>query len=166
MRTLPEVPLLDHAALSEFLARRFGGASKTLRSPPIAELKTPGRPSVSRAIRSNDASRLSATDVDSVTSTAIVKRFSISSVIAEPQYPTVSPTDTGSLREFSKGSMPRRLHRRQRDQRFAAADATHAGSTKSSPITIPPRTPFPMPTPSCPKQHDCSYPYKESAVHR
>jgi single-stranded-DNA-specific exonuclease len=79
MQTLPKVPLLDHSALGEFLARRFGNASEKLSDIPHPnQLKDAqkGAERLARAIRNGETIAVVGDyDVDGVTSTAIVKRF-------------------------------------------------------------------------------------------
>jgi len=79
MRTLPEVPLLDHCALGDFLARRFDTQSVALSDIPHPSLLKDAKKAAERlahAIRNNERIVLVGDyDVDGVTSTAIVKRF-------------------------------------------------------------------------------------------
>lgn len=76
---LPEVPLLDHAMLGSFLARRFEAQSEKLSDIPHPNhLKDAqkGSERLARAIRNKERIALVGDyDVDGVTSTAIVKRF-------------------------------------------------------------------------------------------
>lgn len=79
MRTLPEVPLLDHHMLGSFLARRFEAQSEKLSDIPHPnQLKDAqkGAERLATAIRNGERIALVGDyDVDGVTSTAIVKRF-------------------------------------------------------------------------------------------
>ncbi|HLD23484.1 MAG TPA: DHH family phosphoesterase, partial [Sulfuricurvum sp.] len=79
MQILPEVPLLDHNALGDFLARRFVAQSEKLSDIPHPSLlkdAQKGAERLARAIRNGERIALVGDyDVDGVTSTAIVKRF-------------------------------------------------------------------------------------------
>ena len=79
MPTLPEVPLLDHNTLGDFLARRFEAQSEKLSDiphPTLLKDAKKGSERLARAIRNNERIALVGDyDVDGVTSTAIVKRF-------------------------------------------------------------------------------------------
>jgi single-stranded-DNA-specific exonuclease len=79
MPTLPEVPLLNHSTLGDFLARRFETQSEKLSDIPHPSLlkdAQKGAERLVRAIRSGERIALVGDyDVDGVTSTAIVKRF-------------------------------------------------------------------------------------------
>jgi len=79
MQILPEVPLLDHSALGNFLARRFEAQSEKLSDIPHPSLLKDAQKGVerlTRAIRNGERIALVGDyDVDGVTSTAIVKRF-------------------------------------------------------------------------------------------
>ena len=79
MQTLPEVPLLDHTALGDFLASRFASQSVALADIPHPTLLKDGIKSAKRlahAIRHRQKIALVGDyDVDGVTSTAIVKHF-------------------------------------------------------------------------------------------
>jgi single-stranded-DNA-specific exonuclease len=79
MPTLPEVPLLTHSALGDFLTRRFEAQSEKLSDIPHPNLLKDAQKGARRladAIRSGERIALVGDyDVDGVTSTAIVKRF-------------------------------------------------------------------------------------------
>ncbi len=79
MPTLPEVPLLNHSTLGDFLARRFEAQSEKLSDIPHPSLlkdAQKGSERLARAIRNGERIALVGDyDVDGVTSTAIVKRF-------------------------------------------------------------------------------------------
>lgn len=79
MQTLPEIPLLDHLTLGNFLARRFEAQSEKLSDiPHPKELKDAqkGAERLALAIRRGERIALVGDyDVDGVTSTALVKRF-------------------------------------------------------------------------------------------
>lgn len=169
MRTLPEVPLLDHAALSEFLARRFGGASEKLSDlPHPQELKDArkGAERLARAIRSNERIAVVGDyDVDGVTSTAIVKRFF--NLIGYPLETAIPNRFTDGY-----GVSPGILERIDADvvftvdngiNAFAAADACRARGIDL--IITDHHTPSDtLPDAYAiinPKQRDCPYPYKE-----
>lgn len=79
MRILPEVPLLDHSTLGDYLSRRFDTQSVSLSDIPHPnQLKDADKAAkrLAKAIRNKERIVLVGDyDVDGVTSTAIVKRF-------------------------------------------------------------------------------------------
>lgn len=79
MRTLPEVPLLDHLSLRDFLARRFENHYEKLSDIPHPDHLKDARKGAQRLVRAiRDRETIAVVgdyDVDGVTSTAIVKRF-------------------------------------------------------------------------------------------
>jgi single-stranded-DNA-specific exonuclease len=79
MPILPEIPLLDHTSLGNFLARRFEAQSEKLSDIPhpiLLKDAKKGAERLARAIHNGEKIALVGDyDVDGVTSTAIVKRF-------------------------------------------------------------------------------------------
>ncbi len=79
MQTLPDVPLLDHSTLEDFLARRFASLSEKLSDiphPALLKDAQKGAERLARAILGGETIAVVGDyDVDGVTSTAVVKRF-------------------------------------------------------------------------------------------
>ncbi|MBN2870145.1 MAG: DHH family phosphoesterase, partial [Campylobacterales bacterium] len=169
MRTLPEVPLLDHTSLGDFLARRFGSASEKLSDiPHPSQLKDAqkGAQRLAQAIRNGEKIAVVGDyDVDGVTSTAIVKRFF--DLIGYPLLTAIPNRFTDGY-----GVSPGILERIDADvvftvdngiNAFAAADVCRARGIDL--IITDHHTPSDtLPDAFAiinPKQRECSYPFKE-----
>lgn len=169
MQTLPEVPLLDHTSLGDFLARRFGSASEKLSDiPHPGQLKDAqkGVERLARAIRNGEKIAVVGDyDVDGVTSTAIVKRFF--DLIGYPLTAVIPNRFTDGY-----GVSPGILERTRADviftvdngiNAFAAADVCKERGIDL--IITDHHTPSDtLPNAYAiinPKQSDCPYPFKE-----
>lgn len=169
MRTLPKVPLLDHSALEDFLARRFGGASEKLSDIPHPSLLKDAQKAalrLAKAIRNGERIAVVGDyDVDGVTSTAIVKRFF--NLIGYPLFTAIPNRFTDGY-----GVSPGILERIEADvvftvdngiNAFAAADVCRMRGIDL--IITDHHTPSDaLPDAYAlinPKQSDCPYPFKE-----
>ncbi len=169
MRTLPEVPLLDHSALEAFLSRRFEACSEKLSDIPHPDLlkdAQKGAKRLAKAIRNGEKIAVVGDyDVDGVTSTAIVKRFF--DLIG-------TPLTTAIPNRFidGYGVSPGILERIEADVIFTVDNGINAFAaaevckTRGIDLII---TDHHTPSDTLPdayaiinpKQHDCSYPFKE-----